>query len=138
MFWKRKKRELFCFRDGEGRKRHLDPMATLRAIQADDEYRPDVHTVLSDAGDSEATEVILCCAERCFGVKRYSASTGKGMTELEILALFASFYDYIASLKKNTSTSPTSPPSTDATSSSSSEKTTSDTSPSGSARTAAR
>lgn len=120
MFWpfksRRPTRAIFRFWDGQ-RDRAADPLEILRALENDSLVNLEVESAFMLAGDAEATLKTVQLVRRAFGVKDF---TQGGLLEAECLDLIENFYDFLSSLKKNTSASPISSPPTETESSSAS------------------
>ena len=125
--WRCRERQLFRYWDGS-RERAADPLVVYRSLDRDEEFNNQRHPYMVEAGDDEATGIMLRAIQRAFDVTAYDEQAGTGLTQLEMLSLYGDFSGYCEGLKKNTSPSPTPPSPTDATSPDSSGATTSATS----------
>ena len=98
----RKQRELYTFYDGR-RWRRLDPWRTYRVFLADPEYNVD--TMAEAAYDQQEPEYTFALNAICrtFGLQQWSPENESGMTEEELLKVFADFCDYMESVKKKRS-----------------------------------
>ena len=109
--FRKNRRALFAFHDGQ-RQRQADPLAVSHALCCDLEFAIDKHPALADAGNVEATQIMLRGLRRAFGVNPWTEDQ-PGLTEAETLELFVTFCEYLEALKKNTSTPLTSPSATE-------------------------
>ena len=131
MFWKKRKRLLFRYWDGQ-RDRRGDPVAMFRKLVSHPTFRLDMHPRLVDEGDEESIEETIQATCDVCGVSRWSEES-PGLTQMELLELFTAFCDYVAGLKKNiVFGSIRSPATAESTSSDSSGEITNDSAPSGS------
>lgn len=72
-----------------------------------------------DAGDSEATEIVVRAACDVFGIQRWDSLSGSGLTDGECLLILYGYLEFIETEKKNTNAGPTSLPPTESNRSSS-------------------
>lgn len=102
----RQSRELYTLYDGQ-RWRRLDPWRTWRDFIADPEYN--VETMAEAAYDQQEPEYTYALNAICraFGLQRWNPATEAGMTDEELLQVFADFCDYMESVKKKRSRGPT-------------------------------
>lgn len=114
--WRRKrKREIFEFRDGAGRLRRIDPMVAWRRMMADPELNAEEH--FSDLGMVDKPELQLAAAEitaaaarRIFGLVPLSDDDASSVTDGEAAAILLDYLAWMELQKKSTSPSPTLPP----------------------------
>jgi hypothetical protein len=117
MFNRRRRREIFQYWDGN-KKSYGDPLAIANALDMDEHYRPDIHPVQSQVttNDKQAAQAMIICLNayrQAFLLSPFEPSTGKGLTDREVLALHSQYCEYIESLKKNISEPVMLPPSGD-------------------------
>lgn len=125
------RRGLFLYSDGH-RTRAIDPIEAIMALEADPEFRFDLHPKRADEGDQEAVQIIARAVRSVFRVPEFSEPGKPGLTVVECYRLLQAFAIYAEALKKNIRVSPTSAPSTESMPIACSESTTNDSSPSGS------
>lgn len=98
---RRRSQALFRFFDGQ-RTRAVDPLHCWRALDQHAEFSWDMADEI-EAGEPQATEICLKAIAEVFGLKRYDANSGGGLTEAEILNLFGEFGAWMEGSKKKQS-----------------------------------
>lgn len=93
-------RLIFCFDDGAGNLRRIDPIVACNQLAEDPEYLPR-HVDEARLGDRQSLAICGNAANRAFGVCDV-ADGPAGMTLADRLALMIRFNDYLWALKKNT------------------------------------
>lgn len=110
------RRELLRFWDGAAW-RYADPFQAWRRLSHHATIQIDAHWKAADRGDEpETTELVLAIAE-VFDLRRWDGIDG--LTDWEVLDVFARLMGYLDDLKKKHNPSPTSSPPTDSGSSTS-------------------
>jgi len=112
LLFKFQRRPIFSYFDGT-RYKSIDPAVALRAIAAHPDYNPSVHPKMIDAGDEEAWDVMIGAACDVFKCHEFDPSTGKGLTQAELMRLMIDFADYVSFQKKSTGSLPISPVTTE-------------------------
>ncbi len=111
------RRELLRFWDGTAF-RYGDPFLLWRRMKHHDKVEIDAElwTAANDGSEPETTQLVEIVAET-FGVAHFDGE--KGLTDWEVLDLYAGLLDYLVELKKKHNPTPTSSPPTDSESSTS-------------------
>jgi len=113
--WRQRRREaarqIFGYWDGS-RERRIDPMKAARGFDAHPRFNLSKHLALVEKDDPEAIAITLEAVRDVFDVKEWTEAT-PGLTQIECLALFRAFGDYIEDLKKKLNPSQTFTPPTD-------------------------
>ena len=113
--WRNRRRDknrlLFAFWDGF-RFRRTDPFRVWREIQADKTVDIEAAAPFVDEGKEPETTLVVEAIARAFGVRRWDAEIGAGLTDWELLNLFSDLSGYLLAVKKKFSPGPTPPPPT--------------------------
>lgn len=109
--FQQRRRLIFKYWDGR-RTRYADPIVLLRNLEDHPEFNIDVDPTLalSSVGDREAGERTVSAVRAAFGIFPFvDVHSFDGLTELECVALYVEFMEYLDALKKNGSRPPTPP-----------------------------
>lgn len=101
-----KRRALFAYHDGT-RIRYADPAIAWRDLVNHPTMDFGETVPLAAQGKEPATTTLLNALAEVFSVERWDESTGRGLTNWELLDLLRQFDEYLAALKKNTNPSRT-------------------------------
>jgi hypothetical protein len=108
--WQRQ-RLLFRYWDGKA-VRAIDPFRVYREVRADKSVDLETIGPLVARWEEPATSQLIDVICRVFGVARFDDKTDEGLTDPEMLNLFADLNDYLDYVKKKCNLGPTSQPST--------------------------
>ena len=120
MFGRQKQREIerwqqqrLLFRYWDGKTvRAIDPFRVYREVRADKSVDLETIGPSVDKWEEPATTQMIDLICRVFGVTRFDDKTGEGLTDPELLNLFADLNDYLDYVKKKCNLGPTLPQST--------------------------
>lgn len=107
-----RRREIFRFHDGI-RRRRIDPIPTIIALESHELFNPRDDPRLLESGDTDASLRVSQAVREVFGIQQLN-DRGKGLTMTEQLAVLTRFYLFLEMLKKKSSPSPTPPLPTEA------------------------
>ena len=105
-------RGLFRFFDGR-RYRHVDPLRMWREVEHHSEFNLETMPEAVAVRDEKASEAFYAAMCEVFGIERFDDSTGRGMTDEEIMGLLVDLSEFLGAVKKNIDTGPISPADTD-------------------------
>lgn len=106
---------IFRYWDGT-RERGIDPVLAWRGLAEHPRFDPSSTIELAKIGNQQAIDAAIAATRDVFGVtpwKQDAAGHETGLTEQETSSLLSSYFEFLASVKKNTSNSPSSPPLTE-------------------------
>lgn len=106
-----KERLLFSFWDGTAFRR-VDPFRTWRSLCTNPKFDLVKHGPMMDAGIEPETTIGLTAICEAFGIERWCESTGRGLTDMEIMDLCDVFTVWLEEVKKKFGQQPTSSPPT--------------------------
>jgi len=121
MFFRRKKQsnierwnqDRLLFRYWNGTKIvAIDPFRVYREVVSEKTIDFDTIGPMVEKWEEPATTLLIDLICRVFGVQRYDSETEKGLTDPELLNLFADLNDYLDYVKKKCNLGPISQPST--------------------------
>lgn len=113
---RQRKRELLRYFDGR-RWRYGDPFALYRAIAAHPTLNLEAQAPLIDLGQEPETSIAVEAIAEVFGLQRWNAESGAGLTDWEILDCLEQLNRFLLGVKKNTNGQPISSPPTESASS---------------------
>ena len=99
-------RQIFKFKDWDGKERFADPAEVLRLMNV--QTQGGMEKAMLALGQpmspekSEAVEIIVDAGVEAFGVKPFDPATGEGWLEFHMVALVSRFNDWLIGLKKST------------------------------------
>jgi len=86
-----------------------DPILLWRQLLNRPELNYDGIAAALDAGQEPESSQAIEALCQVFGLTRFDARRGAGLTDLEMLDMLGDFQEYLATVKKNISPGPTSP-----------------------------